>query len=65
MQGMQSPAPGGFTIWQWQAVTPSKIAQRTARGRAVSQLVYIEPGFPVEVGGAAELYAAFREESRT
>jgi hypothetical protein len=24
-----------------------------------------EPGFPVELGGATELYAAFREESRT
>jgi hypothetical protein len=24
-----------------------------------------EPGFPVELGGAIELHAAFREESRT
>jgi hypothetical protein len=32
---------------------------------AVSQLVQTEPGFPVELGGAIELHAAFREESRT
>jgi hypothetical protein len=28
-------------------------------------LVSIEPGFPVELCGATELLAAFREESRT
>jgi hypothetical protein len=32
---------------------------------AVSQLVLAEPGFPVELCGATELHAAFREESRT
>jgi hypothetical protein len=32
---------------------------------AVSHLVQTEPGFPVELGGAIELHAAFREESRT
>jgi hypothetical protein len=32
---------------------------------AVSQLVYTEPGFPVDVVGATELLATFREESRT
>jgi len=32
MQGMQSPALGGFAIWQWLQFTPSKIAQRTAWG---------------------------------
>jgi hypothetical protein len=32
---------------------------------AVSQLVQTEPGFPVELGGAIELHAAFREESGT
>jgi hypothetical protein len=31
MQGVQSPALGGFTIWQWLAVAPSKIAQTSAR----------------------------------
>jgi hypothetical protein len=28
-------------------------------------LIETEPGFPVELGGAIELHAAFREESRT
>jgi hypothetical protein len=28
-------------------------------------LVQTEPGFPVELGGAIELHAAFRKESRT
>jgi hypothetical protein len=32
---------------------------------AVSQLVETEPGFPVDLCGATELHAAFREESRT
>jgi hypothetical protein len=32
MQRVQSPAFDGFTIWQWLAVTPSKIAQRAAWG---------------------------------
>jgi hypothetical protein len=27
--------------------------------------MYIEPGFPVDLSGATELHAAFREESRT
>jgi hypothetical protein len=27
--------------------------------------VYAEPGFPVDLCGATELHAAFREESRT
>jgi hypothetical protein len=35
------------------------------RALAVSQLVSTEPGFPVKLGGAIELHAAFREESRT
>jgi hypothetical protein len=32
---------------------------------AASLLVWTEPGFPVDLCGAAELHAAFREESRT
>jgi hypothetical protein len=27
--------------------------------------MYTEPGFPVDLSGATELHAAFREESRT
>jgi hypothetical protein len=33
--------------------------------KAVSQLVWIEPGFPVDAGGTTELHATFCEESRT
>jgi hypothetical protein len=32
MQGMQSGAGVGFDVWQWQAVTASNIAHRTAVG---------------------------------